>query len=219
MYLDYWTKRSSDVPPPRIPLTVPKLEASLENYGFLRRIAGEADFRSAVAAVLTADRNGLGLLVSGTFGVGKSKLLAALYRMYRDDLHVDCVYFNLREGNDVRLLMQSLRQTGPCSVFNKHVFLDDMGAENNYGEYGHEIKPVALFLKTLYERGAELVNMRLFASTNYDEAGFADNYGGQLHSRTKARCVPFKMLGPDKRQWTLPSNNPLRISINSEKQV
>ena len=77
--------------------------------------------------------------------------------------------------------------------------LDDIGAESPVNDFGVRKEPVGEFLMAYYARGRG----RILATTNLDYGKFAERYGARVASRLKTLFVPLRLLGKDKRQWTL----------------
>ena len=168
----------------------------LENHGFMKSIAGEADFNAAVkACMIMAESPKLGLIVSGKYGVGKTKLIKAISSV----MACRPIFVNLGDPNDLEKLTDEWMDYYACNLYERNVILDDLGAEKPVNEFGVRSEIVADFIIRyhLYGKG------RLIISTNLNTAGVDDRYGGRVLSRLKDKCVPLRLTGNDKRNWSL----------------
>ena len=170
----------------------------LERHGWTRRIAGEKDFTAAIEAIKLADDSGLGLLIAGPCGVGKTllvKLVAKAYGPHR--------FLELSDPNDVEKLSNEWQELWSEDLNAENVVLDDIGAESPVNDYGVRLEPVAVFLAQRHNRFAGFPFPRLFATTNLNSGELDNRYGGRMYSRLKDLCVPLRLTGPDKRRWKI----------------
>ena len=171
-------------------------DEALEKHGFSKSIAGKADFNAAVKAceIMAASPN-LGLIVSGKYGVGKTKLLNAIKSLMADKP----AWINLGDPNDLECLTDEWMDYHCANFYKRNVILDDLGAEKPVNEYGVRSEIVADFIIRYHLQGKG----RIIISTNLNTVGIDDRYGGRFLSRLKDLCVPLRFTGNDKRNWSI----------------
>ena len=180
-----------------------KIGSFLESRGWTRRIAGDADFDAAVAAVGEMAGRGIGLVVSGEYGSGKTALVNALVQAYGEPFRV-----RLALPADLQRLRPDWQEYWAANPYGQNVFLDDLGAEPMTNEYGVRLEAAGDFIVSWHELARP--GRRLFVTTNLTTAEIDERYGGRVLSRLKDLCVPLRLAGPDKRKWTLPQKGAAR---------
>ena len=168
----------------------------LERQGWTRQIAGDADFNAAVHAIDEMFRTGRGLLVSGEYGVGKTALAAAVTKAFSPVFKV-----RLALPSDREHLLRDWQEYWAINPYTQNVWLDDLGAEPFVNEYGVKTEAAGDFIVTWHELAAK--NVRLIVTTNLSANELDARYGGRVFSRLKDLCIPLRLTGTDKRQWTL----------------
>ena len=168
----------------------------LERQGWTRRVAGDADFTAAVRAIDELFRTGRGLLVSGEYGVGKSALAAAVAKAFAPVFKV-----RLAVPSDMERLRRDWQEYWAINPYTQNVWLDDLGAEPFVNEYGVKTEAAGDFIVTWHELHA--AGVRLIVTTNLSANELDARYGGRVFSRLKDLCIPLRLTGTDKRQWTL----------------
>lgn len=175
-----------------------EIASYLESNGWKRATAGETVFGSAVGSVALMIETGLGLIVSGEYGVGKSTLATLVARGFRSPVFK----VNLAVVDELRKLTRSYLEFNCEEPWTKTVLLDDLGAEHPVNEYGVRLETAGDFIvkyHALREPGS-----RLIITTNLTTSELDERYGGRVLSRLKDLCVPLRLEGGDKRRWTLP---------------
>ena len=117
--------QTTRVPPRKI--SSESIASVLCYYGFLRSVAGEHDFGRAVDAVQKMFLTGRGLLLSGATGCGKTRLMTAVMKSFRQGSEN---FFYCKEPNDMRYLRNECD-----SVLASNVFIDDLGSEEILKEW------------------------------------------------------------------------------------
>lgn len=171
-----------------------KIEAWIEAHGWTRQVAGEADFNAALSAIETAIDHRLGLVISGEYGSGKTRLAEAFAASFGHYRKIRCGIVE-----DLRMLTREWMEDNAENLFAGIVLLDDVGAEHPENVYGIKFEPILEFLTRWSELKRE--NAVLIITTNFTSAELDERYGGRFYSRLKDACVPLKLLGADKRQW------------------
>jgi len=172
-----------------------KIERFLEEHGWTRALAGNADFDAALAAVDTMIREESGLIVSGEYGVGKTALVQALLAGFAETFRV-----RIALADEIERLSQSWHEYWGVNPYAVNVFLDDLAAESPVNEFGVRRESAADFIvayHTLHAPGT-----RLFVTTNLTTKELDTRYGGRVLSRLKDLCVPLRLTGADKRTWS-----------------
>ena len=170
------------------------IAAFLELRGFKREIAGEHDFTAAVETIAAMHEIRCGLIVSGTYGCGKTRLCNAIAELFgapfrvRLGLSAELVKFD-RDWQDYHAL----------DPFGGNVYLDDLGAESPANSFGIRYETVGDFIMQFHERHAS--GAMLILNTNFNLAEIDARYGGRFVSRLKELCFPLKLTGTDKRVW------------------
>jgi hypothetical protein len=179
-------------------------EAFLERYGFMRDIAGDADFQNAVEAVsILAAHPEKWLIVTGMAGVGKTHLAKIVYgSVKRPKESIDCnddaeVDWLVPESD--RSLNGDTYSSTADSLFGKCIMLDDIGGESIRSSYGNVYDRVGRFIMRYYEKGRD----RLIVTTNLNAAKLAERYGGRVMDRIADRAVILEMGGGSKRDRTI----------------
>ena len=178
-------------------MSLAKIERYLESHGWTRRVAGDADFNAALHAVEQMAKTGKGLVVSGEYGVGKSALAAIASRAFSGSV------FKVRLAipGDLERLTRPWQEYWAENPYAQNVWLDDLGAEQAANEYGVRIERASDFIVAWHELRA--AGVRLVVTTNLTTSELDARYGGRVFSRLKDLCIPLRLTGTDKRQWTL----------------
>ena len=179
-------------------MSLAKIERTLEAHGWTRRIAGDADFDAALLAIEETLRTGRGLVVSGEYGVGKTSLAAIVAKAYAPVFKV-----RLAVPSDRERLLASWQEYWAVNPYAQSVWLDDLGAEPSVNAYGVRSETAGDFIVTWHELATD--GVRLLVTTNLTTAEIDARYGGRVLSRLKDLCVPLRLAGKDKRQWTRPA--------------
>ena len=178
-----------------------RIRAYLERNGWTRETAGAADFDAAVGAVCAAVSAGLGIIASGPFGVGKTHLVRILAAGFGHHRLID-----LSEPSGTEMLTDRWQDLWGEDLNAENVVLDDLGAELPANEFGVRIERAADFLAARHRRFMSAETFpRLFVTTNLTSAELDARYGGRVLSRLKDLCVPLRLGGRDKREWTRPA--------------
>lgn len=162
--------------------------------GFLRSVAGDADFDNTVKALCLAVKERKGLYVVGECGCGKTLLLRRIQRDYlyflKDHRWSDCSDF------DGRLWILDKEQNDDYrDEFSMAHFIDDFGVEVKTN-YGRRSDFVGSFIRDYYERGTE----RLFISSNLTMDALVETYDARIIDRILDMCVVLKLNGKSKRE-------------------
>ena len=197
---DLTTKRPMCPPVPDYVMDEQKrrrwLEA-LNRCGWNPAVAGQDTVKLVLEAIAEMLRSGKGLLLSGKFGVGKTRLMKALCRC----TNRPTFFINLAIAEEIDKFTSYYQEFYAIDAMKSYVFIDDMGKESHQNEYGevHEYAEEFVVKYHLHGEG------RLFITTNYTLEDFDKRYGGRLTSRLKDLVVPVRLEGKDKRKWSLPN--------------
>lgn len=177
-----------------------RIAGILERNGWLRAVAGGADFDRAVRAVAAAESAGKGLLLMGSVGVGKTALADILFRCSRGPrVRIDCSDSSavdmLVPQSDANLNGGTYSSGVDDMIANAVVFLDDIGAEAVVRAYGNELDRVGNFIVRHHARGRR----RLLATTNLNGEQLVAKYGARVFDRLVDKCVILKFAGRSKR--------------------
>lgn len=194
-----------------------KIESYLEAKGWTRKIAGNADFDAALRAIKLADEERKGLLISGVFGVGKTRLAELIARAFAEFYGFNYRKIELGNPQDVEKLDPDWGELWSEDLHEEVVLLDDIGAETATNDYGIITEPVARFLTVRHNRlvtaaaRAGILDGRspfpmVFGTTNLNAVKFDDRYSGRVSSRNKDLFIPLPLTGKDKRLWTTPAD-------------
>lgn len=152
------------------------------------------DFAAACSALSTLSGwNGMGLIVSGEYGCGKTSLVKAWRgssRFYDMNVRTHREYLD----------PNAYPETYP-SLFTSSIVIDDLGAElrSHYGE--SDYSEARDFICEFHARKS--ATARLYITTNLRMRELLDRYGGRLVDRLKDLCVPLRLWGRSKRTWNL----------------
>ena len=173
--------------------------ALLEANGFKREIAG-TDFDKAVKAFRLAETHQRGILVLGEPGAGKTLLLKTLHAIRRKELS----RFVYTKGK------HALEWLWESSDFymTDDIYLDEIGAEEIYHDYGNVCDVVGDFIQRFHARHEP--KARFFGTTNLgltkgldgtnDGPSIQLKYGSRVVDRLLEMCVVVKFDGKSKRE-------------------
>ena len=160
---------------------------ALEENGWVKSIAGDAEFNKAVSAIQAMFSSGRGLLVTGDAGCGKTQLMSAL----RDWLNSDTLnWMYCKEPKDVNYMRYD------DDAIKGNVFVDDIGCEEIIREYGNIIDVVGDYIQRYHYRGTG----RFIATTNLNSQQINERYGARCLDRLLEMCVVLKLNGKTKRE-------------------
>ena len=160
---------------------------ALEENGWVKSIAGDAEFNKAVSAIQAMFSSGRGLLVTGDAGCGKTQLMSAL----RDWLNSDTLnWMYCKEPKDINYMRYD------DDAIKGNVFVDDIGCEEIIREYGNIIDVVGDYIQRYHYRG----NGRFIATTNLNSQQINERYGARCLDRLLEMCVVLKLNGKTKRE-------------------
>lgn len=160
---------------------------NLEKHGWVKSIAGDAEFNKAVSAIQAMFSSGRGLLVTGDAGCGKTQLMSAL----RDWLNSDTLnWMYCKEPKDVNYMRYD------DDAIKGNVFVDDIGCEEIIREYGNIIDVVGDYIQRYHYRGTG----RFIATTNLNSQQINERYGARCLDRLLEMCVVLKLNGKTKRE-------------------
>lgn len=160
----------------------------LEANGWLKSVAGEDDFATAVKAVVAMYATGRGLFITGEAGNGKTQLLKALHRIMGASSYQ---WYYCKERRDLALLRPQ-----DSDAFKKSVFIDDIGAEEIIKEYGNKVDVIGDFIQLYHYRGKG----RFMATTNLTSDKVNETYNGRVFDRLLEMCVILGLRGASKRK-------------------
>ena len=173
------------------PELVARLGGLLERNGWLKSVAGEADFAAAAHALAKALLNKLGIVVSGVSGVGKTAFLKAAFGASR----LGTAFVDLSDPVEAEKLDALVWPNYRKQLLEMNVILDDMGSEARMNCFGQNRELAAEFVHAYHARGQGV----LLVSTNLDGRQFLERYQQRVLSRLLEICVPLKFTGKDKR--------------------
>lgn len=160
---------------------------ALEENGWVKSIAGDAEFNKAVSAIQAMFSSGRGLLVTGDAGCGKTQLMSAL----RDWLNSDTLnWMYCKEPKDINYMRYD------DDAIKGNVFVDDIGCEEIIREYGNIIDVVGDYIQRYHYRGTG----RFIATTNLNSQQINERYGARCLDRLLEMCVVLKLNGKTKRE-------------------
>lgn len=160
---------------------------ALEENGWVKSIAGDAEFNKAVSAIQAMFSSGRGLLVTGDAGCGKTQLMSAI----RDWLNSGTLnWMYCKEPKDVNYMRYD------DDAIKGNVFVDDIGCEEIIREYGNIIDVVGDYIQRYHYRGTG----RFIATTNLNSQQINERYGARCLDRLLEMCVVLKLNGKTKRE-------------------
>ena len=164
--------------------------AVLQSGGYLREIAGD-DFELIVEAAHLAEKENIGLLLSGNTGCGKTLAMSILSPKSDRTRWVRCF-------DPVNVSWLETEKPDDLSRLRKYV-LDDLGCEPTENRFGVIVEPVANFILR-YDSLSDTGKLpRLFITTNMSSAQICKRYGERVISRILSAVVPVHLDGKDHR--------------------
>ena len=206
--LDSVAREISETPPPEEPSPelVAKCGAYLERRGWIREMAGDADFAAASLALARCQTQNRGIFVFGRYGCGKTAFMRAIRPLF-EPVH----FVPLNDPEFAELMNAGDWPNWNADAMRCSVILDDLGAESAECDYGVKRECAAEFAVRYHRNGQG----RLFVTTNLTGEAIAERYTARLTSRIKDMCIPLHLTGADKRRWAKGSK-PFSQFINSE---
>ena len=173
-------------------------EAALIEGGFTRA-ACPADFDAICSAAMMAWRNGLGVLLSGAAGCGKTFAMRCLVPP-PPPYPAKTRWIHFERDHEVDWIGDAGCLSGEYGRINAIVF-DDLGIEGERCNFGEWRDNVAQFF-TNHQRAIDAGKRvpRLFVTTNLSSSQVSERYGDRMYSRLRALVVSVKMTGVDKRR-------------------
>ena len=160
---------------------------ALEENGWVKSIAGDAEFNKAVSAIQAMFSSGRGLLVTGDAGCGKTQLMSAI----RDWLNSGTLnWMYCKEPKDINYMRYD------DDAIKGNVFVDDIGCEEIIREYGNIVDVVGDYIQRYHYRGTG----RFIATTNLNSQQINERYGARCLDRLLEMCVVLKLNGKTKRE-------------------
>ncbi len=192
--LDTVVREIAETPPPPEPSRelVAKAGAYLERRGWLRAMAGDADFAAASLALARCQVQRRGIIVFGRYGCGKTAFVRAIRPLF-EPVHL----VPLNKPEFAELMNVEDWPNWNADAMRCSVILDDLGAESAESDYGVKREYAAEFAVRYHQGGQGL----LFITTNLTGEAIAERYTARLTSRIKELCIPLHLTGADKRRW------------------
>ena len=166
--------------------------ALLVRGGFLRSVAGDADFFAAAKAWAKSATLRKGLFVWGRFGCGKTHLVNTIKPFNPGMIRLNLGDPAHAEAIDLQKNRSWCEDAAKCSVF-----LDDLGSEATLNEYGVIRERVGEFITYYHLYGKGL----LFVTTNLESDVLESRYTQRVLSRLKDLTIPLHLKGTDKRDF------------------
>lgn len=165
----------------------------LEERGWLVSVAGRDDFARGMKIVNAVNRSDKGLILSGTYGVGKTAFAKALFRGW-----------SIYTMPDDQWILG--RTQDALDLSRGDIILDDVGSEHATFENYVKTESFADFIMRRHKAFMASVRNglrpnRLVITTNLNETEFTKRYGGRVVSRIKEMCISARFTGKDKRTW------------------
>lgn len=177
------TRPAAKSPPP-----FDELARILESNGFSKNIAGD-DFPLAVKAVSDSMSKGMGILMTGACGCGKTHLMRILYGLTSGKKYwYDC------PSNAAYLLNPKDKSTD----WEETPFIDDLGTEILV-EYGRRVDTAAEFIRVFHKEGFMKRGKRIFITTNLSSKELVELYDERVVDRMLDMCVVLKFGGRSHR--------------------
>lgn len=158
----------------------------LADAGFRREVAGP-DFDRIAKAADVAREKGVGLLLSGSAGSGKTFAMRCLYPRALFVSAFDPVEVEWLDDRDLFKQDRSL-------------VVDDLGSDAAKNNYGVWTSPITLFvMRAESAKGRGNLGLRVHVTTNLSSKEIDAIYGDRMLSRLLALTVPIRLLGGDHR--------------------
>lgn len=170
--------------------------AALEHGGFRREVS-PVDFDAVCAAAAKAHARGLGVLLSGAAGCGKTHAMRCLCPPPPPFGFTRWIHFE-RE-HEVGWLGSGVLAHDYSKLDG--IVLDDLGMESercSFGEWKDNVAQFFADFQRAVDRGERVC--RLFVTTNLSSELISARYGDRVLSRLLALVVPVKMRGGDQRR-------------------
>jgi DNA replication protein DnaC len=132
-----------------------------------------------------------GILVAGSFGIGKTLIMTAFFNMIND--------FKIKNVLMINAKILAYLIAKDHMEFKKYskgiLFIDDLGKEaTNINTFGTVTNPIADLITVRYEK-----NALTFATGNMKLESYEKNYGGSIYDRMKAMFNIIELEGKSKR--------------------
>lgn len=160
----------------------------LEQFGWLKSIAGEHDFDVATRGIADAIAKKKGLLLVGEAGVGKTFLLKILQKIYKSRYWLSC---------SNKMDLYRMQDTDDGFYLDKLVFIDDVGVETEEMINYQKVNCFGKFIQWYYDSCG---TGRLYISTNLGSEEINAKYDGRILDRLLDMCIVVKFTGKSKRE-------------------
>jgi len=163
----------------------------LAEAGFRREVAG-SDFDRIAKAADAAREKGVGLLLSGSAGSGKTFAMRCLYPNAQVVSAFDPVEVEWLDDREV-------------FAKDKSIVIDDLGSDAVKNNFGVWTSPITLFvMRAEAAKGRGLLMARIHVTTNLTSRQIDEIYGDRMLSRLLCLTVPIRLVGGDHRpRYTL----------------
>lgn len=147
-----------------------------------------------------------GILLAGTFGVGKSWIMKLFQKQVKQCYYMRTAKQISEEYLKVGHLPEEYIDLFENSVIDNSVFMqpanglciDDLGAEHEKNSFGNRINVIGDIIEARYNKGH--VGKFLHATTNLSADGLTEFYGGRVTSRMKEMFNIIHFKGNDLRK-------------------
>jgi DNA replication protein DnaC len=131
-----------------------------------------------------------GLLIAGSVGLGKTKIIKAVSR---NEMNPISIY-------SIIDIMDKIKETGDFRVspYCGTIMIDDIGSEDVVTYYGNQVNWFKDFLEKYYMHKADRFN-RLIITTNLGSDDMERKYGARIRSRIREMFNTIVIQGPDLR--------------------
>lgn len=147
-----------------------------------------------------------GILIAGTFGVGKSWLMKLFQKQIKQVYYLRSAKQICEEFLAAGKIPEQYIELFPNPVNDNSVFqqvytgmcIDDLGAENEKNSFGNKINVIGDLIEARYDKG--FTGKYLHATTNLSAEGLTNFYGGRVTSRMKQIFNIIDFKGKDRRK-------------------